>query len=479
MESVWIDYSGLRTSVMHFGRARMALAVSFAFCIGTLAWAEDRPSAADSPIVRQIQRLIGQLDADARSERVKAQEALLNLGPSILPLLPEDRAIASAAARQSLHEVRLRLQREAALASLLPSRVTIKGTDTLRSVLAQIALQTGNEFDTHALEDLLLERRITVDFQSRAFWSACDAVISYVGLDYGTASARRLELIRANRGSVRRPLAVADEGAFRVAVASASIQPSVASRTGSALRVGWSLMAEPRLRPLFAAIDGHDLHVQAMEASAVPSRSEPPGASSRAPVFRPISPAAKLELSMNEGREPLQLETQFEFPATATSTLRIEFSGSFAVEMAASPVRFVFEDLVTPDQPANRVGGVAVRLRQVEIPISTKPGFGRVDLSVVYDQRGPAFESYRTWMYHNEVWLETKSGRRILPRPLVATQREADGGIAVEYNFADVTGTPADYRLVYVAPTLVTRCPVQFQLRNIPTTRAGQQGAQP
>jgi hypothetical protein len=147
--------------------------------------------------------------------------------------------------------------------------------------------------------------------------------------------------------------------------------------------------------------------------------------------------------------------------------------------MAAAPVQIAFDDLVTPNQPAKRVGSVAVRLRQVEIPVSGKVGQGRVDLSVVYDQRGPAFESYRTWMYHNEVWLETKSGRRLLPRPLVATQREADGGIAVEYNFADVTGTPADYRLVYVAPTLVTRSPVQFQLRNIPTTRAGQQGAQP
>jgi hypothetical protein len=479
MGSVWIDYSGLRTTAMRFRCARLALTVGLAFCVAPPAWPDDRPSAADSQTVREIQRLIGQLDADTRSERVKAHDALLKLGPAILPLLPEDRAIASAAARQSLQEIRLRLQREAAMASLSPARVTLKGTYTLRSVLAQIAMQTGNEFDTHALGDQLLERQITVDFRSRAFWGACDAVVSYVGLEYGTAPARRLELVRAARGSSGRPLAVADEGAFRIAVASASIRPSVANRSSYALHVGWSLMAEPRLRPLFAAIAGQDLHAQTTDSSASPPRSVSPGAPQRAvTVFRPISPAAKLELSMNEGQEPLRLETQFDFPANLTST-RIEFSGSFAVEMAAAPVEIAFDDLVTPDQPAKRVGSVAVRLRQVEIPIIGKVGQGRVDLSVVYDQRGPAFESYRTWMYHNEVWLETKSGRRILPRPLVATQREADGGIAVEYNFAGVTGTPADYRLVYVAPTLVTRSPVQFQLRNIPTTRSGQQGAQP
>ena len=29
-------------------------------------------------------------------------------------------------------------------------------------------------------------------------------------------------------------------------------------------------------------------------------------------------------------------------------------------------------------------------------------GAVRIEISLVYDQGGPAFESYRTWMYHNE-----------------------------------------------------------------------------
>jgi hypothetical protein len=142
--------------------------------------------------------------------------------------------------------------------------------------------------------------------------------------------------------------------------------------------------------------------------------------------------------------------------------------------MAAGPVRFVFDKLVAPDQPAQRVGSVTVRMTRVEFPAEGKAGDARIEISSVYDQRGPAFESYRTWIYHNEVWLETKDGRRIRPRPLVGTRGQDDGGIAVEYNFADVTGTPADYRVVYVAPTLITQSPVQFELRNIPTVRADQ-----
>jgi hypothetical protein len=157
---------------------------------------------------------------------------------------------------------------------------------------------------------------------------------------------------------------------------------------------------------------------------------------------------------------------------------KIDFSGTLAVEMAAGPRRFVFDRLVAPEQPPQRAGSVVVRVRHVEFPEAGKPGDARVELSVVYDQSGPAFDSYRTWMYHNEVWLEAKDGRRLRPRPMVATRQQDDGGVAVEYNFADVTGPPANYRLIYGAPTLVTQSPVQFHLRNIPTTRVDQQGAQ-
>jgi len=474
MRAVWIDYSGLRANGRWLGRRWGVLAACF-WLLASVARADDRPGPAAAQEVRQIQRLIGQLDADARSERIKARDALLKLGPAILPLLPEDQTIASAAARQELQGIRLRLERDAALASLTPSRVTLKGQYSLRSVLTQITGQTGNEFDTRNLDDRLLERPITVDFHLRSFWSACDAIVTQLGLAYGSSPGRRLEVVPATHDPEAHPLAVDDEGTFRVAVTSASIRPSAVSRSGYALRVSWSLRAEPRLRPLFAAIGGHDMHAHMADAKLTP-----PGATQAAiRVLRPISPAAQLELSMNEGQEPLRLGTDFEVPADPAVAPQIDFDGSFAVEMAAGPKQFVFENLAAVDQAPQRAGSVTVRLRHVDFPAKGSPGDARVEISVVYDQRGPAFESYRTWIYHNELWLETKDGRGLRPRPRVATQAQDDGGIAVEYNFANVAGSPADFRAVYVAPTLITQSPMQFQLRNIPTTRAGQQGAHP
>src|SRR5580698_10226935 len=460
------DYSGLRWRSCHL------LALGLLVACVSRANADDRPAAANPQTAREVARLIGQLDADSRAERGKARDALLALGPTILPLLPDDRQVPSAAARQALAEIRARLQHEAAIDSLRPSRATLKGTFALRDVLAQISAQTGNGFDTSGLDADLLSRPIAIDFQSRTFWSACDQLGTMARFSFGAVRKGRLQLVRVPRNSVTLPLAVADDGAFRVAVLSAKIRPSAISQTLFALRIGWSLQAEPRLRPLFASIAGRDLSVDAGEPG------DASGAARPALSLRPISPAAKLELSMEEGQEPLELDSDFECPVTP-KRLNITLGGSFAVEMAAAPERFVFDDLAAPNPPAKRIGGVSVRLRHVEPPAGGNETAARVDLSIVYDQQGPAFESYRTWMYHNDVWLETKNGRRILPERLVATQTEADGARTVEYNFAGVTGTLADYRLVYIAPTLITQAPVRFQLKSIPTTRAGQQGTSP
>jgi hypothetical protein len=484
MSSVRVDYSGLRTRALRFGNERRrpgrrcwlvaaVISVGLATPIVSPAQAAD-PPAAKPGRAHDVQRLVLQLDAHTRREREQAREALLALGTAILPLLPDDRAVSSAAVRQTLGEIRGRLQRDSALESLRPSRVSLKGTFPLREVLAQIAAETGNDFDTTALDDASLSRPLAVDFESRVFWSACDEVIAKADLDYGAVQKGRLQLMRAATANLPpRPIAVADQGAFRVAVMLATIRPFAISRTRFALRVVWSLRAEPRLRPLFASISGSDLQ----------AGFRGPGAGGAPPAYTelpPISPRAKLELSLEEGQVPLELTSDFEFPS-GEARPNVEFGGSFTVEMAAGPVRFVFDDLAAARPPLERIGSVAVRLRGVEIPAAEKPGTAHLVVSAVYDQSGPAFESYRTWMYHNDVWLEAKTngGRRIRPEPLVATQREADGGFAVEYNFADVSGGLGDYRLVYVAPTLITQTPVQFQLRNIPTARAAERGAQP
>jgi hypothetical protein len=140
--------------------------------------------------------------------------------------------------------------------------------------------------------------------------------------------------------------------------------------------------------------------------------------------------------------------------------------------MAAGPQRFVFGNLTADDRETQRAGGVTVGLKHVELPTNDKRDRTRIEISLAYDQGGPAFESFRTWMYRNEAFLEAKDGRRVRPGPIVSTRQQGDGSVAVEYNFADVNDAPRDDRFIYVAPTLITEMPVDFQFTGIPVAIA-------
>jgi hypothetical protein len=443
-----------------FRRGLCCLSLALLAVLATVPLRGDEPAAAThAELRRKVERLLADLDAETRSARLAARDSLLALGPGILPLLPDERTLASAAARDAVGQIRTRLQRQSALATLAASRVTLHGRFPLREFLARITRQTGNRFDVTALDPALLERPFEAHDQARPFWSACDELFRQAGLTYTPLhKPGRLTLVPAapDRDG---ELAVSDSGPFRVAVIRAELRGAPGAGI-HLLRVTWTLTAEPRLRPLFASIDGSRLF-----------------ASTGSDTLKPTTPSAKWELSMGEGADTLRLDSDFDVPPQLEPK-EIEFRAAFGVEMAAGPQEIVFDDLASGRRETRRAGSVTVGLRGVEFP---RPGdeqaTARIEISLVYDQGGPAFESYRTWMYHNEAALETKSGRRIDPRPLITTRRQGDGSAAVEYNFADVQGAPRDYRFVYVAPTLITQVPVEFRFPKIPVARANREGS--
>ena len=172
------------------------------------------------------------------------------MGPSILPLLPKDESIASAAARDTIRHIRRDLKRQSALATLKASLVTLRGRLPLRVALEIITKQTGNEFDLSEIDQAVQRKHVSVDFAARPFWNVCDDLIHATGLAYAGASPRgRLKLVPLATGSSDREVGVANEGPIRVSVISATLRTPPEERSQKQLRIGWRLMAEPRLRP--------------------------------------------------------------------------------------------------------------------------------------------------------------------------------------------------------------------------------------
>ena len=92
-----------------------------------------------------------------------------------------------------------------------------------------------------------------------------------------------------------------------------------------------------------------------------------------------------------------------------------------------------------------------------------------IGLSVSYDTGGPAFESHRTWIFHNAAYLETKGGVKTSFTNFETTQ-QSDGAVGVTYFWSKLAEPREQYRFVYEAPTLIINVPVEIDLSKIPVT---------
>ena len=425
--------------------------------------AEDgrRAKSAIQPIVvrskdrrRRVQELIKQLDADLRTVRVRAVRELLRLGPEILPDLPPPELLPNAAVRQAVRRVRLKLERQKAIASVRSSRVTLRNrTRSLAALFHAITAETHNRIVPARLPAETTRQQFTVDYDRQPFWKVIDDL------------ARRSKLrVRGEGGVVKlgprikasksADIAVAYSGPFRIAVQGAETRPLLGDATHRKLRLRLALLAEPRLRPLFLKFTAGDI---------VPSAS--------GTLIEPLVRDAKYERPLGEGGKSIPVLLDFKVPLAARLS-QIGLTGRMAMTTAAGEETIRFRQAASARDVARRRGGVTVTLREMTFGKKVKgERSAQVQVAVSYDTGGPAFESHRTWMFHNRVYLLTKTGRRIDRSPGLTTSLQADGAVAVDYRFDHLTSDPGDYDFVYMAPTLIIDVPIEFALKKILVSR--------
>jgi hypothetical protein len=181
-----------------------------------------------------------------------------------------------------------------------------------------------------------------------------------------------------------------------------------------------------------------------------------------------FTPEAKYELPLLEGGDAFRATLDFRTPADAAPT-KLALRGQIGVLMAAGTEEFAFDDISESRRVARRRGGVTVTLLDVANAPDDEGGHRvRIGMSVSYDVGGPAFESHRQWMFYNEAFLEDARGRRVPHEAGFTTRQQADGGVAVEYDFARVGGALSSWTFRYSAPTLLIDLPVRFEFDEVP-----------
>lgn len=415
--------------------------------IAVSAEQDAQPSASKETVAK----LIRDLDADARKVRQQAERALLAAGPEILPLLPAPELLPNVSVREAVRRIRRQLERTQALESIKPSRITFAGRHSLAEVLAEIGKQTGNRLDMAAIPDAVKRRMFDFSYETLTFWEALDDVSAKGGLRYvsGTDGALKIETYKKKPGKMSFPVTYA--GAFRVAVDSAQLKPRVGKNAFRLLRLELGLTAEPRLRPLFLKRTGRSVAVT----------------NSAGVVFAPFDPEASIEQPFGEGGSHQTVRVDFKVPIGKSAT-EIVLRGRLSLLTAAGTQAIRFANIAKSKNVARRRSGVTVKIRDVAFKRNADGKHqAAVEVALSYDTGGPAFESHRTWVFHNEAYLETLAGKRIDYTGPFRTALQKNGAVAVEYSFKNLDGQPSDYRFVYVAPTLLVNVPVEFSFRKI------------
>lgn len=376
-------------------------------------------------------------------------------GPAVLELLPARDTVEDAATREALRRIRHELESQAAQASVQPTRVTLKGAMTLAKFVEQVSSQTGN-LVTVGADDPVRDTRLNVDDENIRFWDAVSDVAEQLHLQVGVDTSRACLVLSPAVGD--QPLADVTAGAFRAQVL--SLQP----RDG-VLGIEFTLTPEPRLRPLFLSWSDAEFAARLSPGEELP----------------PFSPDAHKELPAVD-RGPCGFSIVFLDPDhKAESAAAISVSGHVVVTTAALTHEFRFQNLTDPGQDAQHTGGVTVTRREVKFS-TTRKGVrtAEIVLRVVYDSGGPAFESHRTWVYYNEVFLETPDGKKLPVNDGFETLAEQDGAVAVRYHFRDLPDVPpANLKLVYFAPTAVIEVPLDLEFEGLtvadnPSSKSGE-----
>lgn len=393
------------------------------------------------------------LASPLRATRAAAERTLLELGPDVLDDLPPPDLVDDPAARDTLRRIRTELELRAARDSLQPARVSLAGPMTVLQAAAEISQQSGNPVLTDRVPEATAARRIELNCDRVPFWEALRQLLNATELDWAMIpDPPAVALVPAAEAVP--VVARAASGAFLVELESLTAK-------GHTIRAQFRLAAEPRLRPLFLQIADADF------VALVGGRP-----------LALFSPDARTDLPMTT-RVPATFAVLFQRPAKQDDLLPLTIRGKLTAETAAAPREVRFRGMEGPFPVARRRGGVTVSLLRSRY--FTAPDGGRhalVRLSIVYDTGGPAFESHRTWIYHNEVYLQAEDGRRFAVNDGFETIAETGGGVGLEYRFKDLPDlAPSAWELVYVAPTLLIDAPVEFEFERVTLTAHQEKGS--
>jgi hypothetical protein len=427
----------------------LCLCLCPAFC-----WAQ----GSDAALRDRVSQLVERLDATKLEAQQAAEEALIKLGPRILPFLPDPADAkskgANAARRQRLERIRAALTEAKDESNLGPSKVTIQGQAIrLSEVIQKLQAQSGNAI-TDMREQSGAEATnpaLDLDIVDKPFLEALDLVARKAGFTPyfytgdSTVGMMPAAAPAATPESAPTVVSVQYSGPFRITLKQIEARRDFQTGAASAniqLEVAW----EPRLRPMLLALDTDALKITDDRGQEVEPQVRE---ESSQVVLRPENPAAEININLAA-------------PDRAVKNLAL-LKVKAEITVPAGLRTFRFPTLAARDV-VQKQGDIRVMLESTEV----EEQVWKVNVVLEYPAEGPVFESYRQGLFNNQLWLQKADGSRFEHNGGFSNTGSDQGKLGFEYLFVDAPGKPADYQFVYQTPSKVLTIPLEFEFKDVP-----------
>lgn len=397
----------------------------------------------------QVLRLVRQLDNDTLAERQAAEQALIELGPPALDVLPPSNRAMSAEVTVRLERVRQAWEKAVAQAAAEPSRVTLQGAMKLSAAFEAIQQQTGNKIVDfrerfgQAQADPVVE----TGFQDVTFWEALDRLLDQAGMTVYNFVGEKgaIAVIAAEDSDRDRADRASYAGLFRFEGVRVQATRDLRNAEDGQLRVMLDVTWEPRLAPIV-------LRIPVATVVAVSGSGDP------IPVD---GTQGVLEVPVEDTIANAELVVPLVAPDRSVARIA-SLRGELGALVTGRVESFEFDKLMEARDVQQSVAGVRVTLDQVRKNLELY----EVRMRVKFERAGIALESHRNWVYDNEAYMLDPEGERIENAGSQATRQGSDE-VGVAYLFDREAGLEG-CKFIYKTPSLLINVPVQYELKDIP-----------
>jgi hypothetical protein len=340
---------------------------------------------------------------------------------------------------------------------LAPRTMTLRGNDIpLSKALEELARQTGNRVeDRRQVKDGV---KIKLDLDKATFWQALDAVAR--AADARVTLFDRDALVALADGPYQM-VPVSYHGLFRVMVKRIDLTRSFETDQHVCnihLEVAW----EPRFQPLMMESRSEALVVRDDKGRAA---EVPEAGQGMMPIGRRLAKDIQLQVAA---------------PHRSASQLGM-LKGTLKVVGPDKMLTFKFDKLDKIEKRAEArtqsKDGVSVSLRELRAEGEGGDAIWTVGVLLEYPADGPKFESFQSWLVHNEIYLEKSrdgAGQKFAPNLGYETDDSTDAKAILRYRFGDepakklVLGKFGDWNLIYRTPGRITTMDVPFEFKDVP-----------